>query len=92
VTAPLPAILQARMQYTIRKVPQVVDAALRRRAKLERKALNQVAVEAMTEGLGLAVEGAPRRSVRDILGARTRDRSLEGALRAQRRIDAELWR
>jgi hypothetical protein len=80
------------MQYTIRRIPKAVDAALRRRAKRGRKTLNQAAVEAMIDGLELKVEGARRRSVRDLLGARSRDPKLEQALAAQRRIDPEIWK
>ncbi|HVV48722.1 MAG TPA: hypothetical protein VHO06_03605 [Polyangia bacterium] len=80
------------MQYTIRKIPKEVDAALRRRARQERKTLNQAAVEAMIEGLDLDVERPRRRSVRDLLGARSKDPELAQALAAQRRIDPELWK
>ena len=80
------------MQYTIRRIPKEVDAALRRRARQGRKTLNQAAVEALIEGLDLDVTSARRRSVRDLLGVRTRDPKLEQALDAQRRIDPELWK
>ena len=90
--ATLPASIQISMQYTIRKIPRPVDAALRRRAKRDRKTLNQVAVEAMSEGLGSILESARRRSLSDLLGARSKDPDLEIALKAQRRIDPKLWR
>ena len=80
------------MQYTLRRIPRDVDAALRRRAKSEHKTLTQIAIEAMAEGLGLAREPARRRSVRDLVGAGPRDPDLEAALDAQRQIDPELWR
>jgi hypothetical protein len=80
------------MQYTIRNIPKVVDAALRRRAKRQGKTLNEVTVQAITEALGLVAESPRRRSVRDILGARPKDVELEAALDAQRQIDPELWR
>lgn len=80
------------MQYTIRKIPKEVDAALRRRARQGHKTLNQAAVEALMEGLDLDVASPRRRSVRDLLGARARDPKLEQALAAQRRIDPELWK
>jgi hypothetical protein len=80
------------MQYTLRRIPKHVDAALRKRAERERKTLNQVAVEAMAEGLGLEGARAPRRSVRDIVGTRGKDAALEKAVEDQRRIDPELWR
>jgi hypothetical protein len=80
------------MQYTLRRIPRHVDAALRKRARREQKTLNQVAVEVMAEGLGLEGEPRQRRSVRDLVGARGKDRTLEKALEDQRRIDPELWR
>jgi hypothetical protein len=80
------------MQYTLRDIPRDVDAALRKRAQRERKTLNQAAVEAMAEGLGLEREPRPRRSVRDIVGAVAKDPKLEAALEDQRRVEPELWR
>jgi hypothetical protein len=80
------------MQYTIRGIPRQIDAALRRRARVQRKTLNQVAVEALAEGLGMLEEPKKRRSVQDLLGARRKDADLEAALDEQRRIDPELWR
>jgi hypothetical protein len=88
----LHASIHRSMQYTIRRIPRPVDVALRKRAQREHKTLNQVAVEAMVEGLGLDREPAPRRSVGDLVGARTKDQALEEALDDQRRIDPELWR
>jgi hypothetical protein len=80
------------MQYTLRRIPKQVDAALRRRAQRERKPLNQVAIEALSEGLGLLERPKRHRSVRDLVGARSKDPDLEAALEDQRRIDPELWR
>lgn len=80
------------MQYTLRNIPKALDAALRRRAKQQGKALNEVAIAAMAEGVGLPTAPARRRSVRDILGALGRDPELEAALADQRQVDPELWR
>jgi len=80
------------MQYTIRRIPKEVDVALRRRARRARKTLNETAVEALSEGLELNVESSRRRSVRDLLGARSKDPQLERALAAQRRIDHPIWK
>jgi hypothetical protein len=79
------------MQYTIRNVPRQLDLALRRRANRERRTLNEIAIEAMADGLGLVRAPVQRRSVRDLLGARGKDRELEQALADQRRIDPDLW-
>jgi hypothetical protein len=80
------------MQYTLRGIPRQIDSALRRRAKRENKTLNQVALEAMAEGLGVQEESRKRRSVDDLLGSRKRDPDLEAALEDQRPIDPDLWR
>lgn len=80
------------MQYTIRNIPASVDAALRRQAKRQGKTLNEVAVAAIAEGLGVSVEHSRRRSVRDILGACPRDEQLDASLEDQRQIDPDLWR
>lgn len=45
------------MQYTIRGIPRSVDRALRERARRENRSLNEVAVEALAEGL--LVDEAP---------------------------------
>lgn len=42
------------MQYTIRNVPNFLDAVLRRRAQEQGKSLNEVALEALTRGVGFA--------------------------------------
>lgn len=82
----------SRTQYTIRNVPKQLDAALRRRARIERKALNQVVLEAMAEGLGLDRAPVVHRSFADVLGKAPKDEALDEALADQRRIDPDLWR
>ena len=86
------ASIHTCMQYTLRRIPKQVDAALRRRARRQRKTLNQVALEALAEGLGVLEENKKRRSVQDLVGARRKDPELEAALEDQRHIDPELWR
>jgi hypothetical protein len=84
--------MQYCMQYTLRRIPKQLDAALRRRARREGKTLNQVTIEVLAEGLGLLEQPTKRRSVQDLVGARRKDPELEAALEDQRRIDPELWR
>lgn len=80
------------MQYTIRGIPRSVDRALRERARRENRSLNEVAVEALAEGLG--VDEGPRqwRDLSDIAGTWVRDPAVERALEEQRQVDPELWR
>jgi len=54
--------------------------------------LNEIAVQAITEALGLVPETPRRRYVHDILGARPNDGAFEVELDAQRQIDPVLWR
>ena len=80
------------MQYTIRGIPDAIDSAVRERAKAEGKSLNEVAVEALAEGLGLGDEDIVRRDLSDVVGTWKRDAAVEAALAAQDRVDKDLWK
>jgi len=80
------------MQYTLRNIPRHVDEALRRRARRERKSLNQVAIEALSDALGLDAQPVKRRDLSDIAGSWQADPVIEAALDEQRQIDEEMWR
>jgi hypothetical protein len=79
------------MQYTIRKVPNSLDAALRRRAHEQGKSLNEVAIEALARGAGVSGERCRQRDLRDIAGTWHSDRAFDRALAAQDTVDKELW-
>jgi hypothetical protein len=79
------------MQYTIRKVPRPVDAALRRRAQEQRKSLNEVALEALAWGAGVSGERGRQRDLHDIAGTWRNDSAFDRALVAQDTIDREMW-
>ena len=80
------------MQYTIRGVPAAVDQAVRERARAESKSLNEVAVEALVDGLGLGDEDVARRDLSDVAGTWKKDAGLDAALAAQDRVDENLWK
>lgn len=80
------------MQYTIRGIPPSLDTAIRERARAEGKSLNQVALEALREGLGVVYDRPARRDLSDIVGTWVEDEALEAALEEQDRIDPELWK
>lgn len=82
----------ACMQYTLRNIPSRLDEALRRRAREEGKSLNEVALETLLAGMGLAGESIKRRDLSDIARTWTEDPEIDQALEDQRRIDPELWR
>lgn len=80
------------MQYTIRKVPRLVDAELRRRAQAQRRSLNEVALEALARGAGLSGERKKQRDLEDVAGTWLKDREFDRALASQDTIDEEQWR
>jgi hypothetical protein len=80
------------MQYTIRGIPQSVDDAVRERARVQGKSLNEVAVEALAEGLGLGATDVVRRDLSDVSGTWKRDAAVEKALAEQHRVDRDLWK
>jgi len=79
------------MQYTLRGIPPALDEAIRRRARAEGKSLNETAVEALADGAGLGDEEVVRRDLSDVAGTWKREAAVEAALRAQDRVDEDLW-
>jgi len=82
----------ACMQYTLRNVPKALDQALRRRAHRANKSLNEVAIEALGEALGVSATPIRRRDLREIAGSWEDDPLTDEVLDEQRRIDPDLWR
>jgi hypothetical protein len=82
---------KASKQYTIRNVPDYVDEVLRRRAQDSRKSFNQVALEALIAGTGMAAR--PKRDFSEIAGTLSPEEGhfLEEEIRRQRQIDPQLW-
>ena len=80
------------MQYTLRNIPNSLDAALRQRARLQGKSLNQVLIEALARDAGLSGERGRQRDLRDIARTWRADRVFDQAIAAQDTIDKELWR
>lgn len=80
------------MQYTIRNVPNYLDAALRVSAREQGKSLNEVAIETLARGFGLGQAQVRRRDLSDIAGSWRKDTAFERALAAQDTVDEEMWR
>jgi hypothetical protein len=79
------------MQYTIRNVPGTLDEALRRAARERGKSLNEVAIEALARGAGVAGDRNRQRDLGDIAGTWRNDPTFDSALAAQDSIDEEIW-
>jgi DNA polymerase III delta subunit len=79
------------MQYTLRGIPETVDAALRERARAAGKSLNEVAIEALSEAVGVNTKRI-RRNFNHIAGTWKEDPAFDEAIADQHRIDEDLWK
>ena len=79
------------MQYTIRNVPNYLDAALRVSAREQGKSLNEVAISALARGFGMAQPQVRQRDLSDIAGSWSKDPAFDRALAAQDTVDEEMW-
>ena len=79
------------MQYTIRNIPSHVDEAVRRRARVEGRSLNDIAIEALERGMGVAEGRISYRSLSGIAGTWTEDSDFDAALDEQDRVDDGMW-
>ena len=81
----------AGMQYTLRNIPRLVDTALRRRAKREAKSLNQVALEALQTGAGVAEKTVRYHDLDSLAGTWQDDPAFDMAIATQDQVDSRLW-
>jgi plasmid stability protein len=76
-------------QYTIRGIPEEVDRALRQKAERQKRSLNQLIVEELTQ----ATLGAKRKTdLSDVTGAWVPDPAFDEILASQRQIDWDKWK
>jgi hypothetical protein len=80
------------MQYTIRNIPDYLDAALRTSAREQGKSLNEVVVQALVRGAGLGDQRIKRRDLSDIVGTWVEDPAFDEAIAEQDTIDEEMWK
>ncbi len=79
------------MQYTIRNIPDYLDATLRDFARREGRSLNEVAVAALVRGAGLAERARVKRDLSDIVGTWQEDPEFDRAIADQQKIDEAMW-
>jgi plasmid stability protein len=79
------------MQYTVRNIPEYLDAALRRAARRQGKSLNEVAVLALVRGAGLNEQVRKKRDLGDLAGTWHEDAAFDKAVAAQDTIDESMW-
>jgi len=80
------------MQYTIRNVPESLDAEIRRRAEEERTTLNEAALRALAKGVGLSGTRMRFRDLKDLSGTWKEDPDFDQAIADQHSIEPELWK
>lgn len=79
------------MQYTIRNIPKKLDQAIRAKAKAEGKSLNSLLVESLAAGLGVPLNGRPKRDLSMFSTSEEDARAIEEAHAYFDRVDAEKW-
>ena len=79
------------MQYTIRNIPEYLDANLREAARREGKSLNEVTVAALVRGAGLTERRRIQRDLSDIVGTWQEDPAFDRAIADQQKIDEGMW-
>jgi len=80
------------MQYTLRQIPREVDTALRRKAKREGKSLNQVALEALSRGVGVEQMPLKFHDLDFAIGTWVEDPEFDKIIQEQDQIDPEMWK
>jgi hypothetical protein len=80
------------MQYTLRGIPPALDEAIRERARVEGKSINDITVTALADGLGIGTADIVRRDLSDVIGTWVEEAAVEAALSAQDTVDEDLWK
>ena len=79
------------MQYTIRKVPNSVDRALRRKAAERKVSLNALVLHALEVEAGVSAGPRENHDLDEFFGSWIADPKVERALTEQRRLDLRDW-
>jgi hypothetical protein len=80
------------MQYTIRQVPEAVDARLRAYAASHGVSLNKAAVTALAKGVGIADTAPLQHDLDEFCGGWKEDPEFETAIRSFEAVDETLWK
>ena len=83
---------QKQIQYTLRKVPPQIDRELRKRARKEHRSLNEIALEALKQGLGLDGQPVRYHDLDDLAGTWVHDPAFDRAIESMDQVDPALWK
>ncbi len=77
------------IQYTVRGVPGEVDRALRERAAMQNKSINQVILDELTKA---TIGQRQIADFSDLVGQWQPDAAFDSAIETQRSVDPEDWK
>ena len=80
------------VQYTIRGIPERLDARIRERAAEEGKSLNATVLQVLKAGLGFGADQVRYDDLDDLAGTWIHDPEFDRAVEEMDRIDPELWK
>ncbi|MBP1598830.1 MAG: hypothetical protein H6Q05_4207 [Acidobacteria bacterium] len=80
------------VQYTIRGIPERLDARIRERAAEEGKSLNETVLQVLKAGLGFGADQVRYDDLDDLAGTWIHDPEFDRAVEEMDRIDPELWK
>ncbi len=83
---------KSSVQYTLRNVPERVDAQLRETAAVYGVSLNTAAIQALARALGIEGEPVIHHDLDDLAGTWVADPECERALAEMDRVEPDLWR
>jgi plasmid stability protein len=81
-----------KKQYTIRGIPERLDARMREKAAEYGKSINSAALEALSKGLGLEADSVVHNDLDDLAGTWVQDDEFDSAIESMDQVDGDLWR
>ncbi|MBT3193275.1 MAG: hypothetical protein HN341_12035 [Verrucomicrobia bacterium] len=82
---------KAKIQYTIRNVPDRLDAKLRETAVEYGRTLNEASLDALKKGVGIGDVPALYHDLDDLAGTWVHDKATEDSLDQMRQVDESMW-
>jgi hypothetical protein len=81
-----------KVQYTIRQVPEEVDAKLRELAVKEECSLNYVVLDALSNAVGAKDSPPVFHDLDDLAGSWVEDEAFDEAMKVFNAVDEGLWK
>ena len=80
------------IQYTVRGIPEYLDAGIRGYAAKESKSLNQALLDVLAAGLGYFKRPVRNDSLLELAGTWVSDKKADKAFDEMRTIDEDMWK